>query len=387
MQLSAFITSHRDQILDAWEEGALRRVLPSREANFAALKDQLGELLDTLARDLDHAGSAELTIWDHAKTHGPQSVEAVGEKHGVQRAAQGLTVEHVISEFPILRSCVVRLWRESMPAAASADLESLIRLDDAIDRALMESVSGFMKRLDHSRRMFLGMLGHDLRDPLATIISGGKLLLEDEPDKATMLDIVGRMVSTGERMHRLVVDLLDFTRARLIGRMPITRRDIDLAETVRHVVEEFTTSHPDRTVNLRMSGNLRGLWDEERLSQAVGNLVANALKHGAAHAPIDVSTAADHEVTIAVHNEGPPIPEDQRAGLFEPLGVVSQPEATGKDSDRLRLGLYITKEIVAGHGGSIDLDSSADRGTTFTIHLPRRSEGGERPATNSANAA
>jgi signal transduction histidine kinase len=202
-----------------------------------------------------------------------------------------------------------------------------------------------------------------------------------------MLDIVGRMVSTGERMHRLVVDLLEFTRARLIGRMPITRRDIDLAKTIRHVVDEFTTSHPDRTVNLRVSGNLRGLWDEERLSQAVGNLVANALKHGAANAPVDVSTAADHEVTIAVHNEGPPIPEEQRAGLFEPLGVVSQPEATEKDADRLRLGLYITKEIVAGHGGRIDLDSSADRGTTFTIHLPRKSEGGGRAATNSANAA
>ena len=357
MDLPSFITTHRERILEAWERDARSRVPADRRASLGDLRDHLGELLGTVARDFSNVDD--------------DRVEAVAEKHGASRAAQGLTVNEVVAEFPILRSSVARLWLESLTAATAADLQSLIHFDEALDRALTQSVAEFMGRLDQSRETFLGILGHDLRDPLATIIAGSKLLLEEELDRANTRDVVSRIAATGERMHVLVVDLLDFTRTQLGGRMPIARRDADLGETIRHVVGEFTTSNQDRIINLNVAGDLRGQWDDVRLSQAVANLLANAFRHGAKTSPIDVSVAADDEVSIAVHNEGPAIPESRRAHLFEPMAGNRGEGPAGRRPGHLGLGLYITKAIVAGHGGRIDVDSSAEGGTTFTIHLPR----------------
>jgi signal transduction histidine kinase len=263
------------------------------------------------------------------------------------------------------------MWLRSHPTATIADLESLIRFDEAIDRALTKSVAEFMDRLDKSRGIFLGILGHDLRDPLATIITGSKLLLEGGLDESMSRDVTQRIVNTGERMHHLVGDLLDATRTRRDGQMPITRREADLGDAVRHVADEFATSHPDRAVTLSVAGDPRGQWDDRRVSQAVANLVTNALRFGRADKPIDIAIAADDEVTIAVHNEGPAVPEERRVSLFEPLSGADVRDGDGRDAQHLGLGLYIARAIVRAHGGRIEVDSSSERGTTFTIHLPR----------------
>jgi len=340
----------------------------------AQLQDHLRELLDTVGRDLEVSGPANGSPAKRNDEGGANHhVEVVAEKHGARRAEQGVTVNQIVSEFPILRSCVARMWLRSHPAGTLADLESLIRFDEAIDRALTKSLVEFMGRLDKSRATFLGILGHDLRDPLATIIAGGKLLLEEKLDDSMRRDVSERIVATGERMHHLVGDLLDAAQARRDGQMPITRREADLGQAVRHVADEFATSHPDRRVTLSVSGDPRGLWDERRVSQAVANLVTNALRFGRADKPIDIAISADDEVTIAVHNEGPAIPKERRAALFEPLSGADARERDGRDSEHLGLGLYIAKAIARGHGGRIEVDSAADRGTTFTIHLPRES--------------
>lgn len=357
MDLSSFITTHREQILETWEEAARARVQADQHASLSDLRDHLGELLGTVARGLSDASGAR--------------VEAVAEKHGSTRAAQGLSVKEVVAEFPILRSCVTRLWLDSLETATATDLRALMRFDEALDRALTQSVAEFIGELDESRETFLGILGHDLRDPLATIIAGSKLLLEEDLDRTDARDIVSRIVATGERMHHLVVDFLDFTRTELGGRMPISRRDADLGRTIRHLVAEFTTSNPTRTINLRVGGDLRGEWDEERLGQAVANLLANALRHGAKDSPIDISVAGNDEVLIAVHNEGPSIPEARHARVFKPMGGIRGEGPAGRRPGHLGLGLYIANAIVAGHDGHIDIVSSPERGTTFTIHLPR----------------
>jgi len=227
-----------------------------------------------------------------------------------------------------------------------------------------------MGRLDRSRGTFLGILGHDLRDPLSTVIWGGQLLLEGGIDDATAREVVTRIVATGERMHHLVTDLLEAVRTQLGGHIPLQRREADLGDTVRNIVGEFTTAHPDRDVHVSISGDSRGQWDDKRIGQAVANLTANAFRYGADGTPIGISVAADDEVTIAVHNDGPAIPEERRASLFDPFVSVNAGDAGAEDSQRLGLGLYIAKAIVDGHGGRIAVDSTPERGTTFTIHLP-----------------
>jgi signal transduction histidine kinase len=239
----------------------------------------------------------------------------------------------------------------------------------------MRSVDEFVERLNRSRETFLGVLGHDLRDPLSTIITGARFLIEERTDEAATREMAHRILATGKRMHQLIADLLDFTQTRLGRPMPIERRKTDLAGVVRNVADEFVTAHPDRPLRMDIAGDLTGQWDAKRMSQAVSNLVGNAIHHGTAESPIDVSAKADdNEVTIVVHNEGV-IPVENKAHLFEPMSPTNADKGGARRSKHLGLGLYIAKAIVSGHGGRIDVDSTPERGTTFTIHVPRQPEG------------
>jgi len=371
MDLSSFITMNREVILADWEKDTRRRIEKVQAVGIAELRDNVDELLDTVASDLSDCRRTADTAGEATTGRLPDGgIEAVAEKHGARRARQGLCVAEVALEFPTLRACVTRLWRRSQPAPTPADLDTLICFDAAIDRALTKSVAELTHRIDQSRETLLGILSHDLRDPLTTIIAGGGLLAEGGVDEAATRDVAHRIVSTGQRMHHLVADLLDATRMRFGGRLPIERRESDLGAAVRGIADEFATSHPDRSLAVSVTGNLHGQWDDKRIGQAVANLLANAFQHGQDHSPIRVSVGADDEVTIAVHNDGPSIPDERRAVLFEPWSNVIYGETVAREAGHLGLGLYIAKAIVTGHGGHIDVDSTHDRGTTFTIHLP-----------------
>jgi signal transduction histidine kinase len=212
-----------------------------------------------------------------------------------------------------------------------------------------------------------------LRNPLAAIIGGAQFILENPGAEEQVRTLAERIVLAGERMQRLLVDLLDFTRTRISGQMPIERHSTDLAKPLQALADEFTTSHPKRTLNVDVTGDLHGNWDEQRISQAVGNLLGNAEQHGAPDGAIDLSTRTDdREIAISVHNEGPTIPSERHEQIFEPLTLVAKRRRTeSRGQGRLGLGLYIAKAIVTGHGGRIEVDSSEGAGTTFTIHLPR----------------
>jgi signal transduction histidine kinase len=375
MKLSSFIATHREEILQAWKESASARFRPD-EVSFAPVRDNLGELLDAIAQDLDSDEQADDLRTHQTRERAWTHVKAVAEKHGAGRAQEGMNVKQMVPELLALRASVTRLWRESLSSVSTRDLTDLIELDAAVDFALMHSVWKFMDQLSRSRVTFLSILGHDLRDPLFTVISGAKLMLEEGFDPKKMRDVASRIVRTGERMHQLVVDLLDFTRTRISGQMPIQRHKSDLGHTVRSLADEFSTSHPDRALNIDVSGDLHGSWDDTRMSQAIGNLLANAVHHGDEERPIDISTWADErEVAIAVHNEGPPIPKERRRQLFDPLNVARERDTTGRDTGHLGLGLYIAKAIVSGHRGQIEVDSTPEHGTTFTIRLPRENDG------------
>jgi signal transduction histidine kinase len=394
VKLSAFITTHLDDILREWKDVAVRREPRVEQEALATLYDQLGELLRAVARGLDappkdEAAKAELVAHGDARDR----IETVGKEHGADRAEQGFPLSLVISEFPLLRSCVARLWLRSTPSLSPEDSEDLVRFNEAIDLALTESVSKFVERVNRSKEMFVGILGHDLRNPLSAIIMSAKLMLELGEEQQNK-ELAKRIVAIGERTNHMVADLLEFTRSRLGDRIPIARHDVDLEPVIREAADELTRSHPGRSVHIEVAGNLHGSWDDRRLIQALVNLLGNAADHGAADAPISVSAKGENgEIAIAVHNEGEPIPAARLEHIFEPLvQLASRKQDRGDRSpSHLGLGLYIAKEIVAGHDGRIDVESSAERGTTFTIHLPRvpretdpAREGHRPPATAGA---
>jgi len=223
------------------------------------------------------------------------------------------------------------------------------------------------------REQVMAVLGHDLRNPLAAVRALASLLLrrEDIPESAReSLAEIGR---AGQRMLEMIGTLLDFTDSRFKGSLPIAPVATDLHEVCRAVVHELLAAEPGRTIELDLEGDGRGIWDPARIGQAVSNLVANALEHGAKDGSVRVSVGGDgEEAVVEVENDGAPIPPELRAVMFEPFSRGS----ALRDASHARglgLGLYIVSQIVSAHDGSIAVESTAERGTTFTVRLPRMS--------------
>jgi signal transduction histidine kinase len=175
-------------------------------------------------------------------------------------------------------------------------------------------------------------------------------------------------MTSAQRMERMIGDLLDLTRTRLGGTIPLRRRPASLHQVCEDAIAEIRAGHPDAVVRLLLTEDLRGEWDADRLTQVVANLVGNAIQHGN-DTPITL-TGQEHgdAVTLAVHNEGPAIPSEVLPFVFEPLARARTEDGAAHS---IGLGLFIARAIVSAHGGDIDVSSSADAGTTFTVRLPR----------------
>lgn len=374
-RLSDFIRDNTEQILSEWETFA--RTLPTGETmDIVALRDHAKQMLGTIARDLDTPQTnKEQADKSKGKSDSDEATpNTAAQEHGSGRAGSGFTIEDMVSEFRALRASVIRLWSKQQDHVRRDDMEDMIRFNEAIDQAIAESITQYTHDIGQSKERFLAILGHDLRTPLSSIITSTSFMLETAKTSNDLRDpylkLITRISSTAWRMNRMVSDLLDFARTSFGDSIPIERAKMDLERMIGDVVSEVSGSYPASPIRLETHGDLRGEWDCERLTQAVTNLIANAVQHGASKSPIAVSArGTPSEAVISVHNEGPAIAKSAIDQIFNAMK-----EATGgaRDDQHLGLGLYIVDQIVKSHGGCVDVTSSASAGTTFTIHLPRQ---------------
>jgi signal transduction histidine kinase len=229
------------------------------------------------------------------------------------------------------------------------------------------AVAGFTdvtarKEAEKERELFIGALGHDLRNPLTAIsLAAGKLTQRPDLPEAAIKP-AARIASSAQRMQRLIGELLDFAKSQH-GTLPINPQAFRLSDVASEITAEFKLAHPEREIHVRPEGNCGGYWDRGRLAQVFQNLVGNAVQHGAPGQPIEIRTGrAAERVWAKVTNRGAIIPTDEQCRIFEPF-------RTSKGSTGLGLGLYIARAIVEAHGGTISVESNADQ-TTFTIELP-----------------
>jgi signal transduction histidine kinase len=218
------------------------------------------------------------------------------------------------------------------------------------------------------RERFMGMLAHDLRQPLNTVVMAARnlLLLDGLTEKLHV--IIAMQLRAAERMTRMIGELLDFTRNRPESGISIQREWADLAAIARASVDEIEAAHPEHPLSLSVDGPCLGYWDRDRLTQICSNLIGNAIEHSAPQSPVNVHVAGTRsDVELRVSNQGQAIPDDVLATLFQPF-------RRGRDSKRstrgVGLGLHIVHQIVTAHGGTISV-RSADQETQFVVHLPR----------------
>ncbi len=246
-----------------------------------------------------------------------------------------------------------------------AERDFAISIGHIVAMAVEASERADLERVARHGEFFIGVLSHDLRHPLATILAAADLLSQNETDlkrrRATQ-----QIVRNTDLMARMIDQLLDFTRIRVGAGMPMNRTLVDVAGLVGQVISDLAPALASQ-VDVEVHGDCTGLYDLDRVWQAVSNLLNNALQHGrpGGRARILVVGTDSDRVTITVGNAGE-IAADVRTGLFEPF---KRHRAPGPNAG-LGLGLFIVREIVAAHDGTIAVASEAGQ-VTFTMTLPR----------------
>jgi sigma-B regulation protein RsbU (phosphoserine phosphatase) len=213
----------------------------------------------------------------------------------------------------------------------------------------------------------IGIVSHDLRGPLATISMAAELVLDEELEGRTRL--VGQINRAVDRANRLILDLLDFTQARVGSGLTVAIAKADPHAAVADLLEGLQVAHPKHTFVHERRGDGTCPLDVDRLGQAVGNLVANAIAYGRPGTPVTVTTSVDRTgCSVAVHNDGDPIAPEILAAMFQPM---TRGTTTVSRSRSVGLGLFIVNEIAKAHGGSASVRSAAGEGTTMTVVFPR----------------
>jgi signal transduction histidine kinase len=308
---------------------------------------------------------------DHARAlHSGDSGSAAQAARGDRSDPDFLMVEREATNHDLARERVHSdtVFVDQREANARM-VDATIRAQEVRDEAdsaktLAEGSARQLREVAELRELFVGILGHDLRNPLGSVSMGAAMLLRrgrlDPQDSAT----AARIIRASQRMTRMIAQLLDLTRTRLGGGLPIEPKPTDMSAICRDVVEEF-----EAPITLALAGDLGGTWDKDRLAELISNLAGNAIDYATPGTTVVVDARGDGEhVIVEVRNEGIPIAADVLSSIFEPFrrGNPRQRSPTGN----LGLGLYIAKQIALSHGGSLDA-SCADGVTTFALRLPR----------------
>ncbi len=330
------------------------------------LEDEVPAMLDRMIAALDNPrlGDVVFEARKLAESHLPRD-------HARVRVRQGFTISDAMRELSLLRRCIVEAYRDE----PDVEPEAVRFLHTALDHCMSVSATEMertnarrLEEIAEMRERFVAIVGHDLRNPLNAIKMAGAILRKMDLPEAARAFLV-RIVRSADRMAEMINELLDFAALRS-GALKINRKHADLRDVCNEVADELRIVHPEREIEIDARGDLEGEWDVARMSQVASNLIANAVSYSPKGTPVSVTLSGgdDDDVIIDVHNEGPPIPEAERERIFEPF---HRGEGEQRDVKGVGLGLFIAREMVLAHGGSIAIRSNEREGTTFSLHVPR----------------
>lgn len=371
MKLSEFIVSQMPQILTEWETYARTMRPAADEMSLVALRDHAEEMLRAVAEDIEQWQSAQDAIDKSKGLEDDDEVTTAASIHGALRHASKFTLVQLSSEFRALRAAVLRGWFPVADLTAPATLEAVVRFNEAIDQALAESIVTYSQRADETRDLFLAILSHDMRGPLATMSLAGDVLAVSAPDSGTNPDVATRVKRAARFMSGMVQDMIGFTRTRLGGQIAIVRVPMDMGAACAAAIADAEALHPACEYQLETEGDLSGSFDETRLHQLLVNLLGNAGQYGARGEPVRVlAYSAADDVCVEVHNGGSVIPDEALERIFDPLVRLHTDGDEPKPTASRGLGLFVAREIVRAHDGSLTVRSDGS-GTVFMVRLPR----------------
>ena len=372
MRLTDFIAREMEALLTQWEAFAATLLPAARHLTPLQLRDHARQILEAVAKDLTNPQTEQAQA-EKSMGRAPRILDApetAAEAHATLRARSGFDINQLVAEYRALRASVLRLWADAC-APNAPDPEDIIRFNEAIDQAVAESVRSYSAEAELARNLLLGMITHDMRNPLQTIQLTARYLASINAGEQVS-NAASRVIRSGTRIQALLDDLVDFDRTKLGLAIPIVRLSGDLAPLLKDEVEQLRVLHPDHVLELEVVGDTRGKWDGPRLQRVLGNLIVNAIKYGDPDAPVRVVVAGEeNEVHFEVRNAGPAIEQSTLDHIFDPLRRGQEHGNEPSSDGSLGLGLYIAREIATAHGGEITVRSDNEE-TVFSVRLPRR---------------
>jgi signal transduction histidine kinase len=373
MNIARFISGNMERILAEWEAFAATFGAVAERMSSEELRDHARQILEFVALDIE---TKETDAQRLSKSQGlgsrPARDESASSTHGRLRYASGFTLLQLIAEYRALRASVLELWQQEcvdMPPGSGHDI---MRFNEAIDQSLAEAAVAYSDKLNETREMFLAILGHDLRSPLAATSTAGSYLSRPGAFDEQVRQIGFRIKRSASSMNGMVNDLLELARTQLGEGIRIVREECDLLEMCQWAIDDAKSSHPRAQFEISALGELIGPFDAPRLRQLLTNLANNAAQYGAPGKPIGVEiTGETDQVLIRVRNEGPVIPEATLPRLFNALVQLPTQQGGTRHRSSLGLGLFIAKQIAVAHGGDIHVSSGVATGTVFTVNVPR----------------
>jgi signal transduction histidine kinase len=250
-------------------------------------------------------------------------------------------------------------------------VDDVIRFNEAIDQAVAESVGHFHAQVERARNLLLGIIGHDMRSPLQTVLATAWRLAALNAGEQVS-EAADRLIRSGAAMQALLDDLVDFNRTKLGLGLKVVPTDLDMAVVATGELDQLRGAYPDRRIELTATGDSRGQWDGARLQQLLRNLVSNAIRYGSPDTPVGVAIhGGEADIRLEVTNRGRTIEASESSQIFDPLQRGSAPGDSPDARSGLGLGLYIVREIARAHGGEVEVRSGGGE-TTFAVRLPRR---------------
>lgn len=345
----------REPILDEWEKRVRSSVKAASTLPHPVLIDTFPTLYDNLI---------EALVPDYPRTSAAAVTPSVAMEHGGERARlTDYEIRAVISDYQLLRATIFDVLKQRGVQVSDEDAQVI---SSTIDASIRESVTAFTLAQSALREQFVATLAHDLRNPLAAAITGTQLI--PHVREFEKIDgIANKVFENLSRIDRMIQDLLDTVIFQRGERLDLRLANFDIAEVVREVCEQFTAIHGPRFEVIGIS--LKGWWGRDAMKRALENLISNAIKYGLPDAPVRISFQEYHgRMLLSVHNQGDPLPPDQVEALFQVFRRAKEAKAGNKQG--WGIGLPYVRSVAESHGGSIDVDSAQERGTTFSLDIP-----------------
>ncbi|MBW4442946.1 MAG: HAMP domain-containing histidine kinase [Plectolyngbya sp. WJT66-NPBG17] len=354
------LKQNAEKILHLWEKRTRSEVEASVHQDSLVLRDSLplylGQLVDELSSRIIRT-SARINA-DEVES------KRIGKLHGQERAGYAdYSMSQLIFEYHLLRQVIFQVLEEEAPLEVG-DRDIII---GSIEQAVNDAATQFSETLRDIQELFMVTLTHDLRGPINIVKMGTQLMLRRLDRGDTQADVAMRMMSAIDRLDSMIQNLLDASRLRTGQSLKLKFEECDLDKLVQEVAEDLRFAHGDRFVVVSNSDVTNSCCPKE-IRRVIENLAINAVKYGSPNAPITLTLEqTETQIDLAIHNEGKAIDLDAQSILFQQFRrVAAEEEQMGWG-----LGLFLAKSIAEAHGGTIVIESSEGKGTSFIIQLPR----------------